>query len=556
MGGHAAPYDFAPYLDALGDDWSDDAVLQAWLARHGASKTERAWLQAFGRAAATRFRDAADFVERNENLPRLAGKGRYDNDLQRVVLPGKTWEMLAEVHGSGIWSRARSDPARYVAVYLLNQNGEAGVACSLACTDGLVRVLRAHAGEDEASDAALRTALASVEDATPDEWAHGAQFVTEIQGGSDAATNAVRAVRQEPERGTDASADGSTGPDGLAPRFALHGQKWFCSNLTADWWLVTARVEGAVSERAAGDEGAAVEGAARGEGGVRSTATGAQGIGLFLVARDQPGYTVERLKDKLGTRALPTAEIRFHGATGVPVGPLDAGLRTMVSVVLVTSRIHNVVAAAGFLRRAQREARAYAAFRTAFGQRLDEMTLLRDALARLDIAADHAAAGAFATVDAWLAAQRDDATPLQRAWARVLVSVAKAVATRRLPGLVYEAMMVFGGNGIEERFTALPRLWRDAAILETWEGPYTLLLAQSLADLDRLDVAGAEAEFVAAGFGAGDETGGALARRLADVLAASDADEQTHAWRALAHDVYEAFEAHALASLSVSTPQP
>jgi uncharacterized protein YciI len=121
---------------------------------------------------------------------------------------------------------------------------------------------------------------------------------------------------------------------------------------------------------------------------------------------------------------------------------------------------------------------------------------------------------------------------------------------------VYEAMMVFGGNGIEERFTALPRLWRDAAILETWEGPYTLLLAQSLADLDRLDVAGAEAEFVAAGFGAGDETGGALARRLADVLAASDADEQTHAWRALAHDVYEAFEAHALASLSVSTPQP
>lgn len=509
MGGHPVPYDFAPYLDALGHDWSDDAVLHAWLDRRGIDE-ERPWVTAFGQAAATRWREVADYVERRENLPYLAGKGPYDSDPQHVVLPAETWDTLGAVHGSGMWSPTRSDAARYAAVYLLNQNGEAGIACSVACTDGLVRVLRANLDDaGHADDGARRAALATVEDATPDDWAHGAQFVTEIQGGSDAATNAVRAVP---------AADGD-GPAGTA--FRLHGQKWFCSNLTADWWLVTARVE------------------ADGE-----SVAGPRGIGLFLVARDQDGYTVERLKDKLGTRALPTAEIRFHGARGTPVGPLDAGLRTMVSVVLVTSRIHNIVAAAGFLRRAQREAQAYAAFRTAFGHRLDEMTLLRDALDRLDVAADRAAAGAFATVDAWRRAEDAAASDAERAWARVWISIAKAVTTRRLPGLVYEAMMVFGGNGIEERFTALPRLWRDAAILETWEGPYTLLLAQALSDLQRLGVAGREADFLAPGFDEPDRD--ALAPRLAAVLAQTDGDAQMRAWRDLAHEMVEGFERAAL----------
>lgn len=112
------------------------------------------------------------------------------------------------------------------------------------------------------------------------------------------------------------------------------------------------------------------------------------------------GWLFERLKDKVGTRALATAEIRFHGARARPVGPLGEGLRTMVGDVLVTSRVHNVVAVAAFLRHAQREASAYAAFRTAFGKRLEEVPLLADVLARLSAAADRAEAGAFATVDA------------------------------------------------------------------------------------------------------------------------------------------------------------
>jgi alkylation response protein AidB-like acyl-CoA dehydrogenase len=490
-----APHSFEPYLKArAADPWSSDPLLQAWVRRSKPAARELDWIKGWARETAGPWAARADEAEQRENLPRIAGKGAHGEDRQQVILPAGTVATLGEVHGSVLWHAELDDRLRYAAVYLLNQNGEAGVACSVACTDGLVRVVRKQKGHD-----ALAKRLRSM---AADRWMHGAQFVTEAQGGSDAGTNLVRA---EP------NGDGS---------FALHGLKWFCSNPTADWWLVTARPMGAQP--------------------------GSKGVGLFLVESVAGGWSFERLKDKVGTRALATAEVRFHGARARPVGPLGEGLRTMVADVLVPSRIHNIVAVAAFLRRAQREASAYAAFRTAFGKRLEEQPLLADALARLREAADRAEAGAFATVDAWLASLAPKAKPDQILLVRVLVSLHKAVATRRAPGLLHEAMSVLGGNGIEERFSVLPRLWRDSVILETWEGPYTLLLAQALGDLRRGGTAGHEASFVKGWLGKVDAE---LAKELAAVLAGGDDRKAMLRWRELAHRLVEAWEERALAAL-------
>jgi hypothetical protein len=108
-------------------------------------------------------------------------------------------------------------------------------------------------------------------------------------------------------------------------------------------------------------------------------------------------------------------------------------------------------------------------------------------------------------------------------------------------------MMVFGGNGIEERFCALPRLWRDAAILETWEGPYTLLLMQALGDLVKFGVKGRERSFLE--FGLGDHLTSDDARDLAEVLAASDETESALLWGELAPKLYARFEERALDDL-------
>ncbi|MBW2395903.1 MAG: hypothetical protein JRG95_16730 [Deltaproteobacteria bacterium] len=127
------------------------------------------------------------------------------------------------------------------------------------------------------------------------------------------------------------------------------------------------------------------------------------------------------------------------------------------------------------------------------------------------------------------------------------MSLSKAIVTRRAPGHIYEAMMVFGGNGIEERFCALPRLWRDAAILETWEGPYTLLLMQALGDLLKFGVKGRERSFLE--FGLGDHLATDDARELAAVLAAENESESARLWGELAPKLYSRFEERALAEL-------
>ena len=502
---HTSPdgYAFDGYLAGLEGNWfEEDSLLRGWLGRSRLDGATLDWVRGFGAAASGPFRARADVVERRENLPFVAERGPYNRNAVKVVLPSATWQSLAEIHGSGLWKANLDERARYAVVYLLNQNGEAGVTCSTACTDGLVRALRSH-GSDHRS----REVLERLEKADTDRWIHGAQFVTEIQGGSDAATNAVRA---EPTT------------DGL---WTLSGQKWFCSNCTADYWLVTARVAGA--------------------------SAGHRGIALFCVPRlweaEPNGHRILRLKDKLGTRALPTAELDLEQAIGWPVGALDSGLKNIVATVLVTSRIHNIVAAAAFARRASREAHAYADFRHAFGRRLCEHPLVAASLRSISENADRTAAGALATVDAWIASLERPDDDDRALWARVLVSVSKAVVTRRAPSHVYEAMMVFGGNGIDERFCALPRLWRDSAILETWEGPYTLLFMQALGDLLKFGVKGRERSFLE--FGLGDQLAADDARDLADVLAAPDETESALLWSELAPKLYARFEQRALSDL-------
>ncbi len=492
-------YRFDDYLATRPTSYLEgDRMLERWIGGRPLSGAADALIEHFGRYAATRLRAIADFAERRENLPRLSDPDPYHRGEVDVVIPAETREALAEIHGSGLWHPDLPERARYAVVYLLNQNGEAGVTCSTACTDGLARILRLR-GRDGRSQKALE----EIESSTPERFVHGAQFVTEIQGGSDAGTNALVARPAQ---------------DGL---FELSGTKWFCSNPTADYWLVTGRVPGAPA--------------------------GVRGVSLFCVPRQwnrrANGYRFLRLKDKLGTRALPTAEIAFEGARGWPVGPLEKGLRDMVAVVLVTSRIHCVLAAAAMTRAATREARAYAAFRSAFGRRLEEHPLLAASLEELEEQADLAEAGAFGTVDAWLTAAEKPDDEAQRVWSRVLVSLAKAVGTRRAVERIYRAMMVLGGNGIEERFSPLPRLWRDAAILEAWEGPYTLMLMQAFGDLVRFGVGGREESLLL--FGLGERTTEELVGELAAVLRHADDPGSAVRFGDLAPRLYAAFEARA-----------
>jgi putative acyl-CoA dehydrogenase len=58
------------------------------------------------------------------------------------------------------------------------------------------------------------------------------------------------------------------------------------------------------------------------------------------------------------------------------------------------------------------------------------------------------------------------------------------------------AMSIFGGHGVMEDFSSLPRLYRDAAVNELWEGPRNVLLAQIHRDLQKVSEWYPPSEFV------------------------------------------------------------
>jgi len=470
-------YGFEPWLESLPDDWyADDELLRSLLDRY-APAADRSRLTELGPLAAGRLRALAEESARPANAPRLRRLDAYDRRVDEVVLPDSTREALAITEGQLGLGAVRYDPfVHYAAVYLLAQNGEAGVACSLACTDGLVRSLEAL-GDGEPHRRALDEVLGS----SPDRVVHGAQFVTEIQGGSDVPANRTRAV---------------PGREG----YRIHGRKWFCSNINADWFLVTARSE----ER------------------------DAPPVGLFLVpayggrrgARN--GYTIDRLKDKLGTRELATAEVTFDGAVAWPIGPPERGLANLLRYVLTPSRYACVLFAAAALRRAERITTRYAGFREAFGRPIARYPLVARTLDAISTARAEALACALELLRLWLAGEKDADAP-EAVDFRILLSLAKPVLTRRATALLHEAMMMLGGNGIEERFSPLPRLYRDAVIMETWEGPHNVLYTQALRDLIRFDVR--PRDLIARVGGAGDAVEAVVAG-LEDAVALGRAGDE------------------------------
>lgn len=444
------PYTFDEFVTPLDANWyEDDPLLHRLLARlAGTDGTPE--LRRWGSLCAGDLCALAEESARLENRPALRPFDAYNRRVDEIVLPASTRRALQIVEGRHRLGALQGDPFVFTAHwYLCLQNGEAGVGCSLACTDGMVRALE-RLGDKPIHAAAL----GEVRESTLERYTHGAQFVTEIQGGSDAGANVVEARR-----------DGE--------RWTLHGQKWFCSNINADYFLVTARPTDAPP---------------RGEG-----------VGLFLVPawRDgartiRNGYTIDRLKDKLGTCELATAEVMFHDVEAHPVGPLERGLANVVSIVLVTSRMACVGVAASFLRRAERLAGAYAAFRQAFGRRLIDYPLVAGTVRELSAAREQTLAALLRLVRMWRAAETGGSeTSTDALDFRCILSLCKPVLTRLATERLHDAILVLGGNGIEERFSPLPRLWRDAIVMETWEGPHNVLFTQALRDMQhyRIDPA-------------------------------------------------------------------
>jgi acyl-CoA dehydrogenase len=438
--------DLLAWRQSKGQNWfsSDENLTSVLAQRLGAERLreERGRLEQAGAMVASELGALAVDTNTDENLPRLE---RYDElgvRTEQVVFHPSYHEAGRRVWRTGVladYATPGNEVLQMSLLYLFAQVGEFGHLCPLACTAGLIKVLQ-RLGSDDQKQRWLPGLLTR----DYDQRLHASQFLTEIQGGSDVGANAAVARR-----------DGD--------RWRIHGEKWFCSVIDAQLFLMTARPEGAPP--------------------------GTRGLGLFVVPRSVDGHAndfqVRRLKKKLGTRAMASAEADFTGALAESVGPLERGFKNVVELVLDTSRVYNAVCCAGSMWAAYREASSYAQHRRAFGQPIASYPLVAETIAGLRAEAMAALASSLrvtALADRIALGKGD--SELELAW-RIGVNVNKYWTAVRNTQCVRMAMEVLGGNAAIETFTPLVRQFRDSMVLESWEGAHNVLVQQVLRDSAR-----------------------------------------------------------------------
>lgn len=426
-----------------------DPHLQQLLAYHwgiDAYNRHAPRLAEFGHRTATVIDRAARRSNLNQNLPRLERYSTLGYRTEDVEFHPDYHLAGEHIYGSGVMS-VLGEPGNNLLsaalFYLSSYNGEAGHNCPLACTAGAIKALQAL-GTPELQQRFLLPLLDS-------DYAtryHAAQFLTEVQGGSDVGANATIATLINPELGT----------------WLLNGEKWFCSNITADLSLVTARILG------------------QGEG------TG--GLGLFLVPRylddGRPnGLYIRRLKDKLGTRSMASAEVDFRNALAYQLGTVEDGFKHIMRYVITFSRIYNALGTSGIARRAYLTAWTYAQHRAAFGYEIARYPLVQDLLATMRSDAVAMLVGTLQLVALVDRADHEGLDEGEQGFHRMATNLNKYRSSILTHQVVMQGIEVLGGNGAIETFSVLPRLLRDNVVFEQWEGTHNVLLAQVQRDIRR-----------------------------------------------------------------------
>jgi acyl-CoA dehydrogenase len=430
--------------------YETDYHLQSVLEFHWGADRLRAHagrLSKFGDEAAMIVDPAVRRANLAENLPRL---DRYSTTGERIedVTHSADHHLAGRyIYGSGamsVYAEPESNLLALALFYLSSYNGEAGHNCPLACTAGVIKTLQ-HAGGEELKKKYLPRLL----DPNYATRFHGAQFLTEIQGGSDVGANACAATLH----------------DAGENKWLINGEKWFCSNVTADLALITSRPDKSVE--------------------------GTKGLGLFLVPRRLDdgapnGMYIRRLKDKLGTKSLATAEVDFKDAIAYQIGEPGRGFQHAMDFVINTSRLYNAVGSAGAARRAYLIAWTYAQHRRAFGAAIKELPLVQESLAEM-----RAVTIALTSGSLYLAHLRDEIEAGRvdeegRQFFRLAVNLNKYRSSISATDVIRRGIEILGGNGAMENFSVLPRLLRDSVIFEAWEGAHNTLIAQSARDIRRL----------------------------------------------------------------------
>ncbi|AUN98922.1 acyl-CoA dehydrogenase [Bacteriovorax stolpii] len=429
----------------LKNQFEDDQVLKNYIEEKLPSSIKKevtADLKRFGERVTKDVLEMAKSAE--SNSPKLVQFDPWGKRIDTVVVD-RGWTDLHKVSAEeqivklGYERKygSHSRIVQFAKLYLFHPSS-AFYSCPLAMTDGAAKLIELYGDQELKSTYNHLTS-----DVAAEFWTSG-QWMTERTGGSDVSNTETIARKIDGE-------------------WRLFGTKWFTSAITSEMSMALARIE---------DE----------QG---NTVKGSRGLSLFYIEikkRDGTLNNIEvlRLKDKLGTKALPTAELRLQGSKAKLVGNVGEGVKQIASMFNVT-RLYNSVTSIAAFRRILCLASDYSTRRKAFEKIIDQHPLTARLLdsARSDFyGAFHftfLVAEIFGNEEVFdesniFKTSKEDLNKILR----VLTPVLKLYTAKRTVQWTSELLEVFGGAGYIED-TGIPLLYRDNQVFAIWEGTTNVL---------------------------------------------------------------------------------
>nr|XP_006812241.1 PREDICTED: isovaleryl-CoA dehydrogenase, mitochondrial-like [Saccoglossus kowalevskii] len=194
---------------------------------------------------------------------------------------------------------------------------------------------------------------------------------------------------------------------------------------------------------------------------------GSKGVSLFyLETRNADGklngIDIQRLKNKLGTRQLPTAELLLDGTTAQLISQPGRGVAS-ISHMLTITRLHNAIGAVAGMRRILNLARDYSKRRVAFGKMIEDHPVHMQTMARMEM---ETRASLLLLMESSRLLGLDEcnlATDHERLLLRILTPIMKLYTAKQAMSVTSEGLECFGGQGYIED-TGLPGILRDAQV--------------------------------------------------------------------------------------------
>ncbi|EPS28110.1 hypothetical protein PDE_03056 [Penicillium oxalicum 114-2] len=469
-----------PLENTYSTDTGLKRVLQWYLLTATFNSVEAEFSQLGAEAISEQVREWSADAERNQPYVKshnVWGK-RYDYD-RLVTTEG--WKQL------GRWgARRRVVSAGYdhtlgkdrrMVQYALNYlySPSSGLySCPISMSDGAAFILSSKI-RDLPSSHPFQTVFQGLISEGDDHWTSG-QWMTERAGGSDVQNTETWATYSPlpKESKTDPLGDGD---------YLINGFKFFSSATDANVALLLAKTpSGKLSTFLAP---------------LRRTVRGSDGVSRQV----SNGVRIHRLKNKLGTKELPTAELELKDMRAHLVGHVDQGVVTIAPLLNIT-RIHTFVGSLSGWRRAISITKSFARARTTVGEPLWLIPMHLRLLADQEVKHRGGLNLGFFTVAVMGLIENKNTQPWPHAHLprpgheaevvfRTLTATAKAVVSKMAIHGIQECQEAMGGVGYmdeaDEPEFNISRILRNMSVNSIWEGTTNVLASEMVRFLLKAD---------------------------------------------------------------------